>query len=80
MNRFGLLSAGPQPVLTLFRVAGLLAVGSCLLGTVSLLLTVDLPQVSQRLWDVGGVTTGLAVLATVLGIWLKQENAKEPTR
>jgi len=75
MNRLDLSFAEPRYRLFLFRYAAILAIGAILLGVVSLLVGGDLPRVSQRLWDIGLGTTILAVLATVLGLWLSQELA-----
>ncbi len=75
MNRLDLSFAEPRYRLFLFRYAAILAIGAILLGVVSLLVAGDLPRVSQRLWDIGLGTTILAVLATVLGLWLSQELA-----
>ncbi|MDP1563994.1 MAG: hypothetical protein Q8M16_21645 [Pirellulaceae bacterium] len=73
MYRLDLSSATPQLALFLFRLAAILAIGSLMLGAVSLLLATDLPQISRRLWDIGLGTTVLAVLTTVLGLWQSHE-------
>lgn len=75
MYRLDLSSAAPQHALFLFRLAAILAIGTLMLGAVSLLLAADLPQISRRLWDIGLGTTVLAVLATVLGLWQSHEVA-----
>lgn len=69
------LSSAPQLALFLFRLAAILAIGTLMLGAVSLLLAADLPQISRRLWDIGLGTTVLAVVTTILGLWQSHEVA-----
>jgi hypothetical protein len=78
MIRLDLPGAVTGYPLLLWRIAAVFAMGTMMLGAVSVLLAMDLAQVSLRLWEIGQTTTVLAVLAAVLGFWLSQEKNPEP--
>ena len=77
MNRLDFPNAGNDFVLILWRLAAVFAIGTVMLGVVSVLLATDLAQVSRRLWEIGQTTTVLAILSSVLGFWLSQEKNPE---
>lgn len=77
MNRLDLPKAVTGYSLMLWRLSAVFAIGTVMLGAVSVLLATDLAQVSLRLWEIGQTTSMLAILAAVLGFWLSQEKNSE---